>query len=158
MKTRLIAAGVICLIVFGCDNAKSPEMAKAWQENMREGLVPGYANFTAHWVDSDITAYIFSYTCPAPLSGKEIFSLLQGQIPKFQIDSQNETTLVLRYPISYSGPGGLDEWRFMYDKETRVMTVLFANLDSEVERRAHSFIVRKVERYHDEEVRKRKTH
>ncbi len=143
-------------MAFGCDNPGRPRTAEAWQKSMREGLVPGYINFTAHWLDSDIAAYIFSYTCPVSISGEDVFTLLQKQIHNFHLNSQTEATLVLRRPLSYSGPGGFDEWRFMYDKETRVMTVLFANLDSEVERKAHSSIVNKVKHYHDEEVGKRK--
>ncbi len=152
----MIVAGLIYLMAFGCDNPRSPGTAEAWQKSMREGLVPGYIDFTAHWLDSDIAAYIFSYTCPAPLSREEVFALLQKQIQNFHLNSQTESTLVLRRPLSYSGSGDFDEWRFMYDKETRVMTVLFANLDSEVERKAHSSIVSKLKQYHDEEVGKRK--
>jgi hypothetical protein len=157
MKKRLmIVTGLICWMAFGCDNPRRPGTAEAWQNSMCEGLVPGYINFTAHSLDSDIEAYIFSYTCSVSIAGEELFTLLQKQIHNFHLNSQTEATLVLRRLLSYSVHGGFDEWRFMYDKETRVMTVLFANLDSEVERKAHSSIVNKLKKYQDEEVGKRK--
>ena len=149
---------LVCFMAFGCDNPKSPGMAEAWQKNMHKGLVPGYTGFTAQWLDSDIAAYIFSYKCPSSLSSKEVFSVLKKQIDDFFLESQSETTLLLRKKLSYSGPGGFDEWQFCYDENTNILTALFANLDSETERTAYSSLVERLKHYHQGEIDKTRRH
>lgn len=144
---------IVCVLLSaGCD-VITPDTEKAWQKNMSKALIPGYFGFKAHWVDSDIAAYIFSYKCPSSLSGSEVFSILKKQIPDFKLQSQSDSILVLTYPVTYSGPGGFDEWRFYYDEKSGVMTVLFANLDSPVERKAHQSIIKTLEIYHEQEIK-----
>ena len=144
----------MCVFTISCgDSNINPDTAEEWQKNMREALIPGYSGFKAHWVDSDIAAYIFSYRCRPALSGAEAFSILKKQIPDFILQSQSDSILVLAYPVTYSGPGGFDEWRFYYDQKSGVMTVLFANLDSPVERKAHQSIIKTLETYHEKEIK-----
>jgi hypothetical protein len=145
---------VVYILNAGCDNPNIiPGTAGEWQKNMSEALIPSYSSFKAHWVDSDIAAYIFSYRCPPSLSGRDVFSILKKQIPNFKVQSQSDSILVLTYPLTYSGPGGFDEWRFYYDQNSGIMTVLFANLDSPVERKAHQLIIRTLESYHKKEIK-----
>ena len=152
----LILIIFVCFISAGCDNPKTPGIAEAWQKNMKEGLIQGYTDFTPQWLDSDIAAYIFTYKCPSSISSKEVFSIIRKQISGFSLETQSETTLVLRKGLSYSGPGGFDEWQFLYDENTKIMTVLFANLDSPTERKAYTFVLDKLRHYHTKEVEKRK--
>ena len=147
---------VYVLLSSGCDvttDIITPDTERAWQKNMSEALIPGYSGFKGHWVDSDIAAYIFSYRCPPSLSGPDVFSILKKQIPNFKVQSQSDSILVLTCSLTYSGPGGFDEWRFYYDQNSGIMTVLFANLDSPVERKAHQSIIKTLEIYHEQEIK-----
>jgi hypothetical protein len=50
----------------------------------------------------------------------------------FTVHSRSGTLLVLRRSVTYSRPDGYNEWRFIFDDESSLVTVLYANLDSEL--------------------------
>jgi hypothetical protein len=122
--------------------------AEAWQKNFKRGIIPNYTDFRAHWVSVDIAAYIFSYRCPTGLTDRNAFKILKDQIPNYTVNAEGAGELVLRQPVTYSGPGGFNEWRFLYDQSSERMTVLFANLDSPSERRCHNRIIDRLKSFH----------
>lgn len=149
MRAAIILAA--CVMLTLCCSCSDPNLlpgtAVAWKKNMSEGILPGYSDFQAHWMDGDIAAYIFSYTCPDPTTNVP-FEVIKGRIPSFTVHQQTESKLVLRKPVDHSRTGGFDEWHFLHDAESSSMTVLYANLDSAAERKCHSEIIEELTLWH----------
>ncbi|OGV62618.1 MAG: hypothetical protein A2283_13605 [Lentisphaerae bacterium RIFOXYA12_FULL_48_11] len=149
MRTSHLVALMVMSFVCACSKPSNSTVA-AWQRNMNEAILPGYTHFLGHWVNSDTAAYIFSYSTPLGMTTADAFDALKKRIPNFYVHEQTDHELVLRRDVTYSGPGGFDEWRFIHDEPSRCMTVLYANLDSPVERDSHDAILRTLRRFHSE--------
>lgn len=123
---------------------------QAWQRNFSEALLDGYTSFKGHYVNVDIAAYIFSYNYSnSAKDAEEAFIELKEQLtPEFYVFSESPDELVLRQPISYSTDGGFNEYRFMIDSESKILTVMYANLDSQTELKQHEKLIEHLRTIH----------
>jgi len=125
-----------------------PLTTSAIEKGNPEALYPDYRRLRSHWNDSDIAAYIFSYRVAAETPEEELFEYFEQNNKSFHRHEKEAGLLVLRRPVSYSGPGGFDEWRFLHHADSGTVTVLWANLDSRAERRAHEGMIRNLAEIH----------
>ncbi len=110
----------------------SESNVRAWEKNYRTNVTDNFSEFQGHWLSADIAAYIYSYNHTSDSTQTHQKDIIRS-LRDFSIYSQTDNLLVLRKPVTYSSPRGFDEWRFLFDADSRIVTVLFANLDSEME-------------------------
>jgi len=128
----------------------SRSLVRTWEKNYRNDVTSAISDFQGHWLDADIGAYIYSYkhTSSSIASHQE---MLITSLKDFRVIDRNEKEMVLRRSVTYSHPDGFDEWHFLFDRDSKLVTVLFANLDSESW--AHPDLLKREAEYHQ----KRKT-
>ena len=110
----------------------SESSVRAWEKNYRAKVTDNVSDFQGHWLSADIAAYIYSYHYTGDSVQSHQKEIIES-LGDFIVYSQADTLLVLRKPVTYSSPRGFDEWRFLFDADSRIVTVLYANLDSEME-------------------------
>ena len=140
--------GIIALVVLflWIDSPyPSDSTARAWEDNYRTEVSSEFEHFQGHWLSSDIGAYIYSYRHTSGSASTHQTKLIE-RLDKFTVYSQSENLLVLRQPVTYSRPDGYNEWRFLFSAESPLVTVLYANLDSELS--SAKSLNRKVGEYH----------
>ena len=111
----------------------SESSVRAWEKNYRTDVIDNISDFQGHWLSADIGAYIYSYHHTSDSTQTHQKDII-GSLSDFNIYSQSDNLLVLRQPVTYSRPRGFNEWRFLFNTNSRLVTVLYANLDSEMER------------------------
>lgn len=124
----------------------SPSTVRAWERNYRAEVSNEVADFQGHWLSTDIGAYIYSYHHTAETGALHQDQLIE-RLRDFTIHLRSPGLLVLRRPVTYSRPDGYDEWRFQFDAASNLVTVLFANLDSEVA--SAGWLIEKARDYHE---------
>jgi len=123
----------------------SESSVRAWEKNYRAKITDNISDFQGHWLSADIGAYIYSYHHTAGSASTHQKDIIDS-LPDFTIYSQSEDLLVLRQPVTYSSPRGFNEWRFLFDADSRLVTVLYANLDSEMDHAGG--LARRTQEYH----------
>ena len=143
MKRVFQILGILCLIgllgivglfalVWWLDSPYPSESeVRAWEENYRREISGEIERFQGHWLSTDIAAYIYSYHHTSDSVADHQARLIE-RLQDFKVHSQSDHLLVLRQPVTYSQPDGYDEWRFLFDSDSALVTVLYANLDSEL--------------------------
>lgn len=148
VSVTVIVAGIIGLFtVFWIFDPTYPSesIAREWEKNYRNEITNEVTDFEGHWLDSDIAAYIYSYKQSSGSIAEHQARLIKA-LKDFRVIERDENVLVLRRSVTYSQPDGFDEWRFLFDQDTKLVTVLFANLDSELW--AHADLVKRTNEYH----------
>jgi len=128
--TILLVPLFICV---SCDSWIGPATENAWQKSFQEALVEGYTDFNACYLDSDAGVYIFEYRIPSQLSAKQVFAILCSKNSNYGIVFKSKSELVLRHSGTVFGAPAFNEYRFYIDERRQNVTVMFANIDSEVE-------------------------
>jgi hypothetical protein len=121
----------------------------AWEQNFKHDVTSDIKNFRGFWLDADTAVYIYGYEFVAP-SVEDHKKQIVSSLNDFRVHTDNDQLLVLRQPATYSHPEGYNEWRFIFTPGSRYVTVLFANLDSEVEMAQHEELVARTEKFHRE--------
>ncbi len=142
--------GIVALFWWIDSPYPSDSTARAWEENYRSEVSSDIERFQGHWLSSDIAAYIYSYHHTSNSAEAHQAKLIE-RLGDFTIHSHSGTLLVLRQPVTYSGPDGYNEWRFIFDDESSLVTVLYANLDSELS--SAEWLNEKTQEYHNERKR-----
>jgi hypothetical protein len=136
---RIVLAGS-CLTLLATFIAITPILTtnpnerarRHWEKDYALLLPRNYSDFQAHWQSQDVGVRIFSFRCPENMTGDEVLRRLAERLPEFKTaDQQMDNEVALRRPVSYSGPGGFDEYRFIYRRKEHRVYGMFANLDSE---------------------------
>lgn len=109
-----------------------------------EALVPGYQEFKGLDVDSDVAWYLFTYRLPDyPIDA--VLSMLRQQISQksecFNTVLETSTELQMRCRIVTFGEVGFNEYRILFDRRTKRVTVMFGNFDSPTEQSSYSAFV-----------------
>jgi hypothetical protein len=125
----------------------SDSTVRTWEDNYRSEVASNIEEFQGHWLTTDIGAYIYSYHHKAD-SVTSHQSQLINRLPDFTVHSRSDNLLVLRQSVTYSRPDGYNEWRFLFDDKTAIVTVLYANLDSELS--SANWLKEKAREYHNE--------
>ncbi|MHA1989211.1 MAG: hypothetical protein ACW98D_21515 [Promethearchaeota archaeon] len=121
----------------------------SWEQNFQSKVTSDYKDFQGHWVSSDIAAYIYSYIHTSHNIEDHQNKIIMA-LNDYEVTKRTPTLLVLRQNVTYSHPDGFNEWRFIFDERTRITTVLYANLDSEMDQ--HPWLVSLLMDYHDKRV------
>jgi len=137
-----------CLVLCSCGSKPDSATEQTWQNSFREVLIDGYSNFRGHFVDSDVAVYIFSYQLPAQLRSKNLFSILRKRIPGYTAVAESDNELVFRRSGTLKGFECFDEYRLLADDQQKIVTVMFASLDSPVEMKNHQFYIDKLRKIH----------
>ena len=135
LMSLVILTGIVALFaLFWWIESPCPteSSVRAWEENYRANITDNISDFQGHWLSADIAAYIYSYHHTADSAQTHQKDIIDS-LSDFTIYSQSDTLLVLRKPVTYSNPHGFNEWRFLFDPNSKMVTVLYANLDSEME-------------------------
>jgi hypothetical protein len=109
----------------------SNSTVRAWEDNYKSEVSSDIEQFQGHWLSGDIAAYIYSYHHTSDSSAKHQAQLIE-HLHDFEVHSHSGNLLVLRQSVTYSQPDGYNEWRFLFDEDSSLVTVLYANLDSEL--------------------------
>ena len=123
--------GVVALFCWIDSPYPSDSTARAWEDNYRSEVSSDIEHFQGHWLSSDIAACIYSYHHTSDSASAHQARLIE-RLVDFTVHSRSGTLLVLRQSVTYSRPDGYNEWRFIFDDESSLVTVLYANLDSEL--------------------------
>jgi len=123
----------------------SKSLVRTWEKNYRHDVTDAISDFQGHWLDADIGAYIYSYKHTSSSIASHQ-ALLLHSLKDFQVIERNEKEMVLRRSVTYSRSDGFDEWHFLFDRDTKIVTVLFANLDSELW--AHADLLKRETEHH----------
>lgn len=123
--------GVVALFCWIDSPYPSDSTARAWEDNYRSEVSSDIERFQGHWLCSDIAANIYSYHHTSGSASAHQARLI-NRLGDFIVHSRSETSLVLRQSVTYSRPDGCNEWTFIFDDESPLVTVLYANLDSEL--------------------------
>jgi hypothetical protein len=139
-KTLLEMLAIVgCVIVLAWSVAPllstrpSKAAVRRWEEDYSSLLPPGYTDFRGHWQSQDVGVRIFSFRCPDGWDGERVLRHLAGRLTRFKIYEQRPGEVALRRPVTYSGPAGFDEFRFVNQGENGRIYGMFANLDSEMD-------------------------
>lgn len=132
---QVLSLLLVVFFVAGCSLKQNSEDIK---KNFPESLPVEYTNLQPQYEDTDAAVTIFTYT----VSDNFSLSSVKDQIlnkkygnSSFEMVKESENELVLHQPTTYSGPGGFNEYRILFNKDKKFVTVMFANLDSEAERK-----------------------
>lgn len=144
-RYSLLVVAVLLVTVVACEFPITRATERAWQENFREALIAGHADFKGLDVDSDTGFYVFSYTVPVSLNMTAAVPTLRDQItrhkPCFQPILETPTELQMRCRIRTLGENGFDEYRALFDAGERRVTVMFGNFDSASEQQRYEHFV-----------------
>lgn len=156
----IVSLIILLIILFPyIKHAYIKDLEQSWQESFREALIDGYSNFKAHYLNTDVSVYIFSYQFPPKLGAEEAFAIFRRQInttdSRYAVISESSTELVFRRPAyNYSKHEGFDEYRFLVNDQQGKVTVMFANIDSPAELKQHqSFIETLYQAHQNPEMR-----
>jgi hypothetical protein len=156
-RLGLVLVG-LAVIASGCDCSITEDTARAWQQRLSGGLVPGYREFKALDCNGDIGWSLFSYELPPDADLVLVLPTLRAQIartapPMFAVTPpdttkgcwspviETATELQLQCPTVTYGSAGYDEWRFLIDRSRRKVTGMYSNLDSPAEREQYSWLL-----------------
>jgi hypothetical protein len=137
--------GIIALFLIFDYPYPSTSLGHTWEKNYRNNVTNEISDFHGHWLDADIGAYIYSYKHTSSSIAAHQAKLIKS-LNDYQVIERTEKELVLRRSVTYSRPDGFDEWHFLFDHDTKLVTVLFANLDSEIA--THADLVKRERQYH----------
>jgi hypothetical protein len=141
------------LLVSGCVWITPDEIKEVYPESLNTI----YTNLQARYQDSDTGVIIFTYNVEKNFSLKtlrqQILNKKYNQLPSFKAVTDEAaqgaaTELILRQEVSSSGPGGFNEYRILYNKDKKLVTVMYANLDSKPERDNYEDFLEKQDAIH----------
>ena len=125
----------------------SKSTIRAWEDNYRSKVSSDIERFHGHWLSTDIAAFIYSYHHTSDSIAAHQAKLIE-RLHDFTVYSRSGSLLVLRQSVTYSRPDGYNEWRFLFDDDSALVTVLYANLDSELS--SAEWLNEKTQEYHTE--------
>lgn len=146
---------IVMFLISGCVLITADDIKKSHPES----LGTSYTNLQARYQDSDTGVSIFTYNVEKNFSlqdlRQQIVSKQYANRPTFKVTKDevvegSTAELILRQEITSSGPEGFNEYRILYNKDKKLVTVMYANLDSEVERSNYENFVKKQNSIHEE--------
>ncbi len=123
--------------------APSEARRRRWEMDYASILPRGYTDFRAHFQSDDVGVRVFSVRLHRQDSPGHFFESASRALDQFSVLEHSPGRMVLRRSVTYSDPGGFDEFRFEWRGGSRRVYVLFANLDSEMD--IHAALVRQFE-------------
>ena len=120
-----------------CTTKPDKAMLESWQKTFQQALVYNYTDFEGYYANGDVGVAIFSYRLSPDIDMDSVTSILKEQLGDYSVVLEKGEDLVLQKHSKNQEQKAFNEYRFKLLKDTRLVVVMYASLDSEREISLH---------------------